>query len=70
MKEDFEHVVELTGAPAASRNLATAEAWLGITDGRTMRPESVGDGACDLRRLAVSRRVDDKSAGHEVLACT
>ena len=30
MKEDLEHVVELSGAPAAFRNLATAEAWPGI----------------------------------------
>jgi BON domain len=31
MKEDLEHVVELGGTPAASRNLATGEAWPGIT---------------------------------------
>jgi hypothetical protein len=31
MKEDLEHVVELSGARAASRNLAIAEAWPGIT---------------------------------------
>jgi hypothetical protein len=36
-------------------------------DGRTLRAERVGDGACDLRRVAVSRRVDDKNAGHEIL---
>jgi len=31
MKEDLEHAVELGGAPAADRNLDTAEAWPEIT---------------------------------------